>query len=95
MSSTRKLKVISEKNNFENCRLNLRKKIFFANSFFVIEGKLIFGIEGKSAQHSLQTTRDICKFLGFKTFEPNIQFFTTMLEYSDSRITICMSGERA
>ena len=49
MSSKRKLNVISEKKDFEKFRRNFRKNIHFAYSFFVIDGKIMVGIESESA----------------------------------------------
>ena len=49
MFSTRKLNFISEKKDFEKFRRNFRKKLRFAYSCFVVDGKIMVGIASGSA----------------------------------------------
>ena len=53
---------------FNYCRLNFVKKYYcvLAYSFFVVDGRMIIGISGKRAWHSLSSSV-ISQFLGFKT----------------------------
>ena len=71
MSSTRKLNVISKKKIIISIIFDRIFEKKDSYSFLIIDGKMMFGIAGENALHSLHINMIFSKFGVFKTFKTN------------------------